>query len=57
VRVPIAALGERATQLVLKAVEEGSAHRKKQETLPTALIVRASCGSKTPDREGNAPGV
>jgi LacI family transcriptional regulator len=57
VRVPIAALGERATQLVLKAVEEGSEHRKRQETLPTALIIRASCGSKNPDREGNGAGV
>ena len=57
VRVPIAALGERATQLVLRAVEEGSEHRKRQETLPTALIIRASCGSKNPDREGNAAGV
>ena len=51
VRVPIAALGEHATQLVLKAVEEGPTHRKTRETLATTLIIRASCGSEGADRK------
>ena len=46
VRVPIAALGERATLRVLNAVEEGTKHESKQETLPTVLVIRTSCGSR-----------
>jgi LacI family transcriptional regulator len=52
VRVPIATLGERATLRVLQAIEEGTSHRSRQETLPTVLVVRASCGSP-PRKVGN----
>jgi LacI family transcriptional regulator len=45
VRVPIAELGERATAILLDAVAGGAGHKRRRDVLPTALIVRASCGS------------
>jgi LacI family transcriptional regulator len=44
VRVPISALGEKATARVLKAIEDGPRHDWREETLPTALVIRESCG-------------
>lgn len=45
VRVPIAELGELATAILLDAVAGGAARKRRRDVLPTALFVRASCGS------------
>jgi len=45
VRVPIAGLGERATRLLFEAVAGGAGRRRRTDVLPTALIVRESCGA------------
>ena len=44
VRVPISELGAQATQRVVEAIAAGPARARRQETLPTTLVVRASCG-------------
>jgi LacI family transcriptional regulator len=44
VHVPIAELGERAMERLLHAVERKNAHERRQETVPTTLVVRGSCG-------------
>ena len=44
VHVPIAELGERAMERLLHAVEHKNAHERRQETVPTTLVVRGSCG-------------
>ena len=46
VHVAISELGERATRTLLHAVEEKNQHRKHQETMPTTLVIRESCGSR-----------
>ena len=48
VHVEINELGERATRMLLQAVEEKNQHVKVQETLPTALVIRESCGGTVP---------
>lgn len=45
VHVAISELGERATRTLLHAVEEKNRHSKVQETLPTTLVIRRSCGA------------
>jgi LacI family transcriptional regulator len=45
VHVAINELGERATRMLLQAVEEKNLHVKSQETLPTRLVIRQSCGT------------
>lgn len=45
VRVPIAELGSRATARLLHALED-SEPRGREETLPTTLVVRSSCGER-----------
>ena len=45
VHVAINELGERATRMLLQAVEEKNQHVKCQETLPTTLVIRQSCGA------------
>jgi len=66
VRVPIADLGTRATARLLHALGEGGGQPRprKEETLPTTLVVRSSCGallraravaaSLRPERRGSA---
>ena len=44
VHVAINELGERATRMLLQAVDEKNQHVKCQETLPTTLVIRQSCG-------------
>jgi LacI family transcriptional regulator, galactose operon repressor len=44
VHVPIAELGTRAMERLLHAVEHKNEHERRQETVPTALVVRGSCG-------------
>jgi len=44
VHVPIAELGTRAMERLLHAVEHKNAHERRQETVPTTLVVRGSCG-------------
>jgi LacI family transcriptional regulator, galactose operon repressor len=46
VRVPIAELGAQATGLLLKALTGPPARVRRHETLPTTLVLRASCGSR-----------
>jgi LacI family transcriptional regulator len=46
VRVPIAELGSRAMHRLLEALKQENMHERKRETLPTRLIVRASCGAR-----------
>jgi LacI family transcriptional regulator len=45
VRVPIADLGSRAAARLLHALEGSNGRKGRQETLPTALVVRSSCGA------------
>ena len=49
VHVAISELGERATRTLLHAVEEKNRHRKHQETMPTTLVIRQSCGGPRHD--------
>ncbi len=44
VQVAIYDLGARGVRRLLHAVESENAHPRRQETLPTALVVRRSCG-------------
>lgn len=46
VRVPIAELGAQATRLLLRALARPKSRVRRHETLPTTLVLRASCGSK-----------
>ncbi len=45
VRVPIAELGGRAVARLLHAIDMKNRHRRRQETLPTTLVVRRSCAA------------
>ena len=45
VRVPIAELGSRATARLLHALED-TERKVREETLPTTLVVRSSCGER-----------
>jgi LacI family transcriptional regulator len=45
VQVPIAALGARATERLLVAINEGGDHERRHEVLATSLVVRQSCGA------------
>ena len=45
VHVPIAELGARAMERLLLALERGEQHARRHEVLPTALVVRRSCGA------------
>ncbi len=44
VHVPIAELGTRAMERLLHAVDRKNEHERRQETVPTTLVVRGSCG-------------
>lgn len=46
VRVNISELGARAAETLLEALAEGDAHRPQHVVLPTALVVRGSCGCR-----------
>ncbi len=46
VRVSISEMGTRAVGMLLHAVEEKNEHVKVQETLPTTLVIRTSCGGE-----------
>ena len=52
VRVPISEMGERAVHMLLHAIDGKNLHARKQETLPTTLVIRASCGGQTPAHMG-----
>ncbi len=45
VRVPIAELGAQAARLLLRALAGAKPRLRRHETLPTTLVLRASCGS------------
>jgi LacI family transcriptional regulator len=45
VRVAIADLGALAIQQLLEALESGAAPKHRREVLPTALVIRGSCGA------------
>ena len=47
VRVSISEMGERAVHMLLHAIEGKNQHARQQETLPTTLVIRASCGGET----------
>jgi len=49
VHVPIAELGTRAMERLLHAVEHRNEHERRQETVPTTLVVRGSCGGAMKD--------
>ena len=51
VHVPIAELGMRAMERLLHAVDNKNEHERSQETVPTTLVVRGSCGG-TPNSLG-----
>lgn len=44
VHVPISDLGTRAMKRLLEAIATGNEHEKRQDVMPTTLVVRASCG-------------
>ena len=46
VHVPIAELGARAMERLLLALDRGERHAHRHEVLPTALVVRRSCGAE-----------
>ena len=45
VQVAIAELGSRSVELLVEAIEEKNRHVRRQEVLPTRLVIRASCGA------------
>jgi LacI family transcriptional regulator, galactose operon repressor len=45
VRVPIAELGSRAAARLFEVLDEEPAPRRREEVLPTTLVIRASCGA------------
>jgi LacI family transcriptional regulator len=47
VHVPILDLGERATEQLVQSITTTRRRRRTCETLPTALVVRQSCGAST----------
>jgi LacI family transcriptional regulator len=47
VHVSISEMGARAVSMLLHAIEQKNQHVKQQETLPTTLVIRASCGGKS----------
>ena len=47
VHVPIAELGTRAMERLLHALASKNAHERRQETVPTTVVVRGSCGGGT----------
>jgi LacI family transcriptional regulator len=49
VHVPIAEMGTRAMERLLHAVEHKNEHERRQETVPTTLVVRGSCGGAMRD--------
>lgn len=49
VHVPIAELGTRAMERLLHAVASKNGHQRRQETVPTTLVVRGSCGGAAMD--------
>jgi LacI family transcriptional regulator len=49
VRVPIAELGSRAVEHLLRSLERGGESEREHETLATTLVVRASCGATASD--------
>ena len=51
VRVPISEMGARAVGMLLHAVDKKNQHVKQQETLPTTLLIRASCGGAGQSQE------
>lgn len=44
VRVRISEMGERAVHMLLRAIEGKNQHVRRQERLPTTLVIRESCG-------------
>ncbi len=46
VQVAIAELGSRSVELLVEAIEEKNRHVRRQEVLPTRLVIRASCGAQ-----------
>jgi LacI family transcriptional regulator, galactose operon repressor len=52
VRVPMGRLGAQAVDLLVLAVGSESRHVARRETLPTTLVVRASCGSEDGTNHG-----
>ena len=50
VRVPIAELGARSTERLLQTLEGGNGNSGREETLPTTLVVRSSCGAQRQKR-------
>jgi LacI family transcriptional regulator len=47
VRVSMPALGSRAAARLLEALDQGPGRERKQELLPTELVIRRSCGART----------
>jgi LacI family transcriptional regulator len=46
VRVSIPELGSRAAARLLEALEQGPGRTRKQQLLPTELVIRRSCGAR-----------
>jgi hypothetical protein len=52
VRVPIAELGASATRRLIQRLGAVTGSEQIQETIPTALVVRSSCGAGAPLARG-----
>jgi LacI family transcriptional regulator len=50
VHVNTALLGERAVELLMRAIRSGPASPAQHEVLPTSLAIRSSCGAELPRR-------
>lgn len=52
VHVPIAGLGTRAVETLLRAIDEKNEHKRRHQRLETTLVIRRSCGAPA---EGERP--
>jgi LacI family transcriptional regulator len=57
VRVPMGMLGAGAVRRLVLALEKRTRHAPRRETLPTTLVIRASCGARPASRVYNAPNI
>jgi LacI family transcriptional regulator len=55
VHVDISALGELATLRLISALQDKDHHQRREDVLPTTLVLRRSCGARAPASRPTAP--
>ncbi len=55
VHVDISALGELATLRLISALQDKEHHQRREDVLPTTLVLRRSCGARAPASRPTAP--